>query len=849
MNIPVIVDVAIGLIFIYLILSLLASEILELIATVLQWRAKHLRQAIINLLAGDTITDQNIEAAKRLTKDLYNHPLLNDLNQEARGLFSTLFRKITWVFSWIYQWLTGREGAFGNKVTAPSYIPGETFATTLIERLGVAKLVEALINAKFNRFRNSIIEDIGSILGFSKDDIIKPQDLEKYSEKTPSDDYKLSQSDDYKVFQVDLYKIYKQFSNGQLTLIVAIDKLSVRIERFISQPKYDQQKKELLRWKQNLFGKQNELAIVNGGFKPTLEEVADLVNLSSRTYQVFKKEFNTYHKQRRTQAADELQNFILVLDSSIRIISDSSKNDFLSKDKILTSSEYREIWVAGSTSPEIGISLSKVGTIIESHLSHLNKQGNLKAFKEGFGEQGRELLGSKISRWKEKIPRQEEILQPPFIYFSLILLSIVLLFTLVFTKFFITGFGGILFVIGLIGLIISVILFNRKPNPNDWGDRESFSNLLDVFFLSTSNLENKPEESPIEKFRDEFKIRIEAEPLKTNKSHLQWELSRLGQSFRQYYRALVVNNADVDLPYVPSSVKRSVASLVMRTKTKIDRTGNEVNQLREEVEIWFDRSMDRSSGVYKRNARGVAILIGFLLAVVTNSNSIYILNRLASDQELRQTVVQGAGRFIEESKSSPSAPPTQSDEDKQRELRDLNQRELRDLNQRVSQVLEEQLALPIGWNARVLGRQLGCELSENARDEYWQKLFDKCINPTRDENRTIKDPFDDIYNSEKANRDYTKAQKLYKDERIDPKKMNKPKDYFFPTAVLAMIWTLGKWKLGLLFLLGWVVTAIAISMGATFWFDLLGKLVNVRNTGNRPPSSANQTSVNSEKSS
>ncbi|ERT05285.1 hypothetical protein M595_4784 [Lyngbya aestuarii BL J] len=34
-------------------------------------------------------------------------------------------------------------------------------------------------------------------------------------------------------------------------------------------------------------------------------------------------------------------------------------------------------------------------------------------------------------------------------------------------------------------------------------------------------------------------------------------------------------------------------------------------------------------------------------------------------------------------------------------------------------------------------------------------------------------------------------------------------------------------------ILGWILTAIAISMGASFWFDLLNKLINVRNTGSQ----------------
>jgi hypothetical protein len=38
----------------------------------------------------------------------------------------------------------------------------------------------------------------------------------------------------------------------------------------------------------------------------------------------------------------------------------------------------------------------------------------------------------------------------------------------------------------------------------------------------------------------------------------------------------------------------------------------------------------------------------------------------------------------------------------------------------------------------------------------------------------------------------------------------------------------------LLRLLGWVVSALAVSLAAPFWFDLLGRVVNVRDTGPRP---------------
>jgi hypothetical protein len=46
----------------------------------------------------------------------------------------------------------------------------------------------------------------------------------------------------------------------------------------------------------------------------------------------------------------------------------------------------------------------------------------------------------------------------------------------------------------------------------------------------------------------------------------------------------------------------------------------------------------------------------------------------------------------------------------------------------------------------------------------------------------------------------------------------------------------GKWWL--YHIIGWITTAIAISLGATFWFDLLKMLVNIRGTGTPPAPTA-----------
>jgi hypothetical protein len=82
MNLPTILNIAIGLIFIFLILSLLAAEIQELIATLLQWRAVHLKRSIEILLdSGEPApSDKDITKVENIVNDLYDNPLIKNLN-------------------------------------------------------------------------------------------------------------------------------------------------------------------------------------------------------------------------------------------------------------------------------------------------------------------------------------------------------------------------------------------------------------------------------------------------------------------------------------------------------------------------------------------------------------------------------------------------------------------------------------------------------------------------------------------------------------------------------------------------------------------------------------------------
>ncbi|MBW4660179.1 MAG: hypothetical protein KME15_16000 [Drouetiella hepatica Uher 2000/2452] len=169
MNLPVVIEIAIGLVFIYLTLSLLTSEIQELIAILLQWRAEHLRKSVENLLTGENIDDP---LHQKFVDELYDSPLLRSLNQEAKGLFANAFRQITYSLSRLYHSTTGTRNIFGQQKSAPSYIPAETFSVALLQKLNIEQLsqkVSELTARKFSEERllllRNILNDLRNSLG------------------------------------------------------------------------------------------------------------------------------------------------------------------------------------------------------------------------------------------------------------------------------------------------------------------------------------------------------------------------------------------------------------------------------------------------------------------------------------------------------------------------------------------------------------------------------------------------------------------------------------------------------------------------------------------------------------
>lgn len=146
MNLPFVLDIVIGLVLIYLVLSFLSSEIQELITTLLQWRAAHLKKSIEILLSGSENNeniDETLTKSRKILEEIYNNPLIKNISQESRGGIETELRRFARAIVTL-----GRKGNLTLKGNEPSYIPSETFATTLLEKLALSQLAHDLTALK-----------------------------------------------------------------------------------------------------------------------------------------------------------------------------------------------------------------------------------------------------------------------------------------------------------------------------------------------------------------------------------------------------------------------------------------------------------------------------------------------------------------------------------------------------------------------------------------------------------------------------------------------------------------------------------------------------------------------------
>jgi hypothetical protein len=128
------------------------------------------------------------------------------------------------------------------------------------------------------------------------------------------------------------------------------------------------------------------------------------------------------------------------------------------------------------------------------------------------------------------------------------------------------------------------------------------------------------------------------------------------------------------LPY--GHTKESLLTLVDKTRCETALISNQVEQMQKNIEQWFNQTMDRVSGWYKRWSQKVLLGIAIALVFGSNADTIMLAKRLARDSALRASVVTVAEKAVQ----NPSGSPAENALARQAVLREA-----------------ESLSLPLGW--------------------------------------------------------------------------------------------------------------------------------------------------------
>ena len=141
---------------------------------------------------------------------------------------------------------------------------------------------------------------------------------------------------------------------------------------------------------------------------------------------------------------------------------------------------------------------------------------------------------------------------------------------------------------------------------------------------------------------------------------------------------------------------------------------------RKNVETWFDNSMTRLSGWYKRKAQLMALIIGLLLAILLNIDSIVLSTTLWREPTLRQAIVAQAQSYAQQNQQLPtSGTETLSP-----------QKSVAELQQELTA-----LKIPFGWETEMYVLKAGetCQIlpfSKNAVWGFWSQGVCKRITNT-----------------------------------------------------------------------------------------------------------------------
>jgi hypothetical protein len=159
------------------------------------------------------------------------------------------------------------------------------------------------------------------------------------------------------------------------------------------------------------------------------------------------------------------------------------------------------------------------------------------------------------------------------------------------------------------------------------------------------------------------------------------------------------------------SIRANIANLqspgVQRVLlTAIDTAQGDINKVQASLEDWYNSGMDRVSGWYKRSTHGILFIIGLLVAVGLNVNTITIAEYLYRNDAARAAVVTRAQAAAADSKILNA-----NEQEARKQLDDLNLpigwHDMKKINPRAKASWDLILVLVAGWLMTAFAATLG----------------------------------------------------------------------------------------------------------------------------------------------
>jgi hypothetical protein len=93
---------------------------------------------------------------------------------------------------------------------------------------------------------------------------------------------------------------------------------------------------------------------------------------------------------------------------------------------------------------------------------------------------------------------------------------------------------------------------------------------------------------------------------------------------------------------VSPQLRANLNRLIRRTQIVQPEPKQQMAQLKHEIALWFNYSMADAIVVYKHDLKVITFLVSFVLAIVINADSLYIIRRISENTATRAIVVQNA---------------------------------------------------------------------------------------------------------------------------------------------------------------------------------------------------------------